>query len=583
MTNNSYNYSFSKGLNVKQIQKQIKFSLVILIFFFITACEMSARPDNRQPPINETNAATRVLILYNDGTPGDLRSESIAHTMRPGLVNTAVRPNFIGSSALQPQDLSTQTFNFQEAAQLYAIMLANLLGQFQDLSISMKPVSSYQAGMAQATLRTFYLGSTYGDPVPQALIDDVLAGAPVTWINYQIWQVVPFSEQIITADSPLGFSYTKLHVAYEPESYTSTFNKVNYRDFGFDKFLAPMEMVEVKSERSDVVIHAWAEDVSGRQIPYALQSNTFWYIADNPFAFIHETDRYLVFADLLGPMIGRTQTCEPRAIGRMEDLSPNDEAADLKRMLDILQRRKIPFAAATIPLHVDITTDSTVRWQDNPASLEQLRRVPRINGRIYQHGYTHQYDELMNPFGISGVDFEFWYAADDGQGGFDYLGPIPGQTPASALERVKKGQAIMKQLGFNPSGWVTPHYAASPDFYDGFNTVYPRVMERRLYQVGSTVAGQFFPYPVKDVYGTLILPETLGSVQPGYLIDRIMAAARANRALHCPWAGHFFHAYTINPQYDGPNALTATQFDRLIRDIQALGYRYVDPDSVRQR
>ena len=35
----------------------------------------------------------------------------------------------------------------------------------------------------------------------------------------------------------------------------------------------------------------------------------------------------------------------------MEDLSPNDAAADLKRMLDIIQKVNIPFAAATIPLY----------------------------------------------------------------------------------------------------------------------------------------------------------------------------------------------------------------------------------------
>jgi hypothetical protein len=88
---------------------------------------------------------------------------------------------------------------------------------------------------------------------------------------------------------------------------------------------------------------------------------------------------------------------------------------------------------------------------------------------------------------------------------------------------------------------------------------------------------------VKDVAGTLILPETLGSLQPGYLLDRVMAAARANRVLSCPWAGHFFHAYTINPTYTGVNAISAARFEQLLRDIQALGYRYVDPTTVTQQ
>ena len=109
-------------------------------------------------------------------------------------------------------------------------------------------------------------------------------------------------------------------------------------------------------------------------------------------------------------------------------------------------------------------------------------------------------------------------------------------------------------------------------------------MERRLYRVGDTVAGQFFPYPVKDIYGTLILPETLGSLQPGYLMDRVMAAARANRAMRCPWAGHFFHAYTISPDWLGEvNYLSPAQFEKMLKDIKALGYTYVDPNTVVQQ
>jgi uncharacterized protein YdaL len=590
--------------NTRQHLRNLRYSPGFIFLLVLVACQQQTPQLNVTIEQEAVANPTTVLILYNDSIPATLLapqnlkvpgSKNTAPAQRPvlkpGLVNlgthneAAVNLTPFATSSLNSKGaaLSAQAFSYNEAAQIYSIFLANLVGRYQDLTVLRKAVSSYQSGDATNYLRTFYIGSTYGDPVPAALITDTLAGAPVTWLNYQIWNVVPYSNAVNAASSPLGFSYTTLHSAPDQASYTTTYNKIDYKGFTFDKYLAPMEMGEVKLEQPTVTVQAWAKNSVGRQIPYALQSGNFWYIADNPFNYIHETDRYLVFADLIGPMLGRSQTCEPRAIGRMEDLSPNDTGADLKRMLDSLRNVNIPFAAATIPLYKNNTTGITRTWQNNNAALKQLRRIPGLGGRIFQHGYTHQYEGLNNPYGETGVDFEFWQATDNGAGGFNYIGPIPGQTPASASQRIQTGRSLLVGLGLTPSGWVTPHYAMNPDFYSSSNTVYPRVMERRLYRVGGTVAGQFFPYPVKDVAGTLILPETLGSLQTGYLLDRVMAAARANRVLSCPWAGHFFHAYTINPTYTGVNAMSAARFEQLLRDIQALGYRYVDPNSVTQQ
>lgn len=592
-------YGFKNG---RKRWRKFGLGLGLIWLLLLVACQQTTAPDVTIQQEAVANPTT-VLILYNDSTPALLAPQNLeapgsksktklaplpSTLLKPGLVNVegssdaAITP--FTASFSRGAALSAQAFAYDEAAQLYGIFLANLIGRYQDLTVVRKAVSSYQSGDANNYLRTFYIGSTYGDPVPATLITDTLAGAPVTWLNYQIWNLVPFSNTINAASSPLGFSYTTLHSAPDQASYATTYNKVDYKGFTFDKFLAPMEMSEVKLERTTgITVQAWAKDSTGRQIPYALQSGAFWYIADNPFNYIHETDRYLVFADLLGSMLGRNQTCEPRAIARMEDLSPNDNAADLKRMLDSIKKVNIPFAAATIPLYKNNTTGVTRTWQNNNEALKQLRRVPGMKGRIFQHGYTHQYEGLNNPFGETGVDFEFWQATDNGSGGFNYIGPIPGQSATSALQRIQTGRSLLLGLGLSPSGWVTPHYAMNPDFYTTMNSVNSRVMERRLYRVGGTVAGQFFPYPVKDIYGTLILPETLGSLQPGYLLDRIMAAARANRVLSCPWAGHFFHAYTLNPTYTGVNAITAARFEQLLRDIQALGYRYVDPNTVTQQ
>lgn len=558
----------------------------LCLLFVLVACTTTGPQEPTELVVGEALVlnSSSVLILYNDTPPAALQSQSRrGSTVTPGKYLYPGLPSTTGSStATFKNNLSAQaSFSYADAAQVYAIMVANLIGRYSNLTPAIQPVSAYQAGQARQALRTFYIGSTYGDPVPDALLTDVMGGAPVTWVNYQIWQLD--RPTIGSSLAALGLRYVNLYAEYDPAQYTTGFNTIDYRGYAFKKYLAPMEMIEVAVDSPSVVVHAQAVNSAGRRIPYAVQSGNFWYIADLPLSYITETDRYLVFADLLAPMLGRDQTCEPRAVARMEDLSPNDDATDLKRMLDSINKVSIPFAAATIPLYKNNNTGVTLTWQANRNALRQLERIPKMKGRIFQHGYTHQYEAFNNPFGETGDDFEFWQATDNGTGGFNYIGPIPGQTPASALQRVQTGRNLLVGLKLNPSGWVTPHYAADPSFYEGFKSVYPRVMERRLYRVGSVIAGQFFPYPVRDVSGTLIIPETLGSLQPGYLLDKIMAAARANRALRCPWAGHFFHAYTLNPDYDGPNAITPAQFERMLRDIQALGYRYVDPTTVTQQ
>ncbi len=579
-----------------------KYFCIAGLLVLLASCQQTQIPNTtpEENPTVELEALNEVLILYDDGTPPALQNSLETQgsrrirpgsLLKPGLADlTSDRGHSDKNPNFSSLSLETQAFSYTDAAQLYAIFLANLVGRYNNIPVIRRPVSSYQAGQANNYLRTFYLGTTYGSPVPQALINDARAGGKITWINYHIWNAVPYSNATDAASSPLGFSFTNIVGAYDSATYTTTYNKVDYRNFTYNKFLAPMEMGEIKIENpTGITVHAWAKNSAGTQIPYALQKGNFWYISDNPFVYIHETDRYLVFADLLGPMLGRNQTCTPRAIARMEDLSPNDAATDLKRMLDIIQKVNIPFAAATIPLYKNNLTGVTRTWQNNITALTQLRRVPGLKGRIFQHGYTHQWEGFNNPSGETGTDFEFWWATDNGTGGFNYIGPIPGQTATSALGRMTSGRTILRNLrtitvNLEPSGWVTPHYAANPDFYTSFNTVFPRVMERRLYRVGDTVAGQFFPFPVKDIYGTLILPETLGSLQPGYLMDRVMAAARANRAMRCPWAGHFFHAYTISPDWQGQvNYLSPAQFEKMLNDIKALGYTYVDPNSVVQQ
>ncbi len=596
----------------KWLEAVNNFSKILLLLvgvLIFAACGSSPNPgvqDNQGNGVN-AQAVTAVLILYPDGPGTFAESDGVSLQGKSKIGSIQLKPGLAYDDSTKPKkggkgkgdqagaqalgEIQAQAFSYPDAAQIYAIMLTNLLGRYADVTVTRKPISAYTPGEANQYYRTFYIGSTYEDPIPPAFITDIMAGAKVTWLNYNIWRLD--NTAIGASLSQLGLRYVALYPEYQPSEFATGFNKIDYRGYTFKKYIpglleVPIEMIEVAADAPSVVVHAWAKNNAGRQIPYALQSGNFWYIADNPFTYIHEQDRYLIFADLIAPMMGRDVTCTPRALARMEDLSPNDAGADLKRMLDIINKVGIPFLATAIPLYVDNNTVpvTQIQWTQNSGALTQLRRIPRIRGKIFQHGYTHQFENLKNPSGISGDDWEFWRVELDSNGNRITSTPIPGMTASSALQRILTGRSILVNLStstanLTPVGWTTPHYEADPSYYATFNQTYSRVMERRIYRVGSVIAGQFFPYPVRDVNGTLMLPENLGSVQPNYLLPMVEEAARANRVLRCPWAGHFFHAYTINPQYDGPNAYSAAQFEGFLRYARnTLGYTYVDPTTV---
>ncbi|MDX2003810.1 MAG: DUF2334 domain-containing protein [Meiothermus sp.] len=497
----------------------------------------SSPPDPGPPPVRNT-----VQILY-DLTAGT-------------------------NSDLTGVGLGVPGFNPDEAAQLYATLLANLLGRYPDLKVRVAPVSSY-SGLEADVLRVFYIGSVFDATPPEALLRDAEGGGPITWLGYNLWKLGD-------RQSGLGLRYRRVLSAVTAEEVDDSFSTVRYRDYAYQKLtrsgdaVVPNQIVQVDSG-PDNRVHAWAEKPGGERTPYAVQSGGFWYIADIPFTYAHELDRYLVFADLLGVMLGRDETCLPRALIRLEDAEPTDTPADLQAALDVLERLQIPFAVATIPRFTDGVNNFSVEWTDRPQALEQLRRVERIGGRIVGHGYTHQYKSLRNPSGVSGTDWEFWDITRNQ--------PIPGMTPAEALLRVQTGDAILRGLGLNPAAWVTPHYMMPPGFYPQLNPLYPRFFERRLYQAGQTYLGQFFPYPVRDVSGALMLPENTNLVNATRRPADIVEIARANRALRCPWLGTFFHPYLLGaPAASG--GVTPQEFEQMLSDIRNLGYTFVDINSV---
>lgn len=457
-----------------------------------------------------------------------------------------------------------KTEEYTAGGGIHARMLANLIGHYRNINVKISPIKEYTSEEAKKAEHIFYIGTVYDEKLPQEFIDEVKSGRSVVWINYNIWNL---GQEGLNS---LGLNFDELHVANSPELYNKTFNKIQYKGSVYKKHLAYMEMNQVTPNSGKVKILANAINGKGESIPYALRSGDFWYIADNPFIYIHPTDRYLVMADLVHSILGSKKSCEAKAMLRIEDLGARDHPLGFQSLLNTIEQVKIPFAMTIIPKHYSNGVEYS--WKQNGEMLNLLYRALDMGGIPIQHGYLHAYEGLKNPNGISGSDWEFWNHKENT--------PISGLTPEAAERRIKKGRDILLDLGIYPLIWTTPHYEADTKLYSAINNKYPNALEGRVYKEDGYRSGQFFPYAVRDSYNSLVYPENLGYIRSGYGISQILEAARLNRNLHCPTASLFVHPYLFNPEYTGKDAVKPEDFKRMIQEIQDMGYRFVSPFNM---
>ena len=523
----------------------------------------------------------------------------------------------------------------------YAVMLENLLGHFP-ATVSRKPVIAYAAGDAGRYDATFYIGAIYDEPLfyPPgsreragftAFVRDAANPArPLVWINYNIWHLAwnwnpAWGEPTFAA---------RFGLAYHGIDSQTLFNRVTYKDTLLRKGVVPyaipvgapppaplrgtrmvragpfqipraaqlpapcaaegggayacapelswMEVVDPRRAR----VHAEASSTStGVRHPYVTQSGNLWYVGDMPFAFISEEDRYLAFADLLHDILGIFHEESHRALVRLEDVSASDNAQDVREAIDALAARDVPIAVAAIPIYLDPAgvyaggSAQTLPLAGSPVADVLRPTIRRRGPAVIQHGTTHQFDSLENPYtAASGDDAEFYRVVENPDRTLTYLGPLPADSEAWARGRTLEGRAELIRAGLTPFAWEAPHYAASPADYAAVRGIYATQVGRVMYAAPGAPPGrfvwQFFPFVIhRDVYGFRVIPESLGYVDPqplpGYpviLPDTLIRAAAVQRVVRDGVAGFFYHPF------HGPHYLTDT-----VEGLRALGYRFVSP------
>ncbi|WP_218152025.1 DUF2334 domain-containing protein [Nitrosomonas communis] len=468
--------------------------------------------------------------------------------------------------------------------ELYAQMTANLVSHFGTWQAH--PVGAYTAGEMSSYSAVIYIGSTLNEPLPAAFLTDTLAGTTqVVWMSNNISQLSAYSSdfQGVYGWSWAGFDFGPVGtVKYKQTDLTR--DTTNPRGI--------MTFANVDPTRVQILAMAFRTD--GSSFPWAVHSLNLSYIGEIPFAFMDHNDRYLVLADLLFDLLAPATVERHRALVRIEDVGPDADPQELRTIAEELSNRSVPFAVAVYPRYENPNginnngVPEAYNLAEKPDVVDALKFMLSKGGILLMHGYTHQFEHLNNPYdGVSSNDFEFYTAHVDANNSVIYDGPVPGDSQAWAANRIALAEAAFVAAGLPvPEIFEFPHYAGSVPDYTAVQERFGIRYDRGLYFPGylshqpidyNQFAGQFFPYVVKDVYGSWVAPENLGNIQsesynnhPTRSPADLLATARANLVVRDGFASFFYHP-----------KLGKDMLIEVVDGIKQLGYTFVTLASLK--
>ncbi|MEV6601408.1 polysaccharide deacetylase family protein [Actinoplanes sp. NPDC051346] len=469
--------------------------------------------------------------------------------------------------------------------EVYATQTANLASHFGSWTAA--PVANYKAKDLDAYTAVVYLGSTYDEPLPAAFLADVAATKkPVTWLFDNIWQLTSQDASFAAEHGFASGTFDVTDVAtvdYKGRKLTrDTINKSGIMNL-------------TVSDPAKAKTLATAVRPDGSTFPWAVQSGNFTYVGEIPFTYVTHDDRYLAFADLLFDSLGDTGVSRERhrALARIEDVGPDSDPAELRAIADYLYSEKVPFSVAVYPRFRNpqgVGNDGKAEdytLLQRPKVVSALRYMQQRGGTLLMHGYTHQNGSAANPYdGMSANDFEFYRAHVDEKDRVIYDGPVAGDSAAYMASRIAASGLTFALAGLGvPSTFEFPHYAGSAVDYQTVTSIVGKRYDRGLYFPGVLTGrkfdytrhfGQFFPYAVRDVYGSVIIPENIGNVEPdaynghpARLPSDLIASAERNLVVRDGVASFFYHPY-----------LGTDYLKQLVPGIKAQGYTFVTGDSM---
>ena len=559
-------------------------SLATLLAGVIFSCGDPSEDESESIPTGPSTESHETVLNQFTISRGDAQA---------ALENARVRLQRLTSPAVVPQAVTTlptkgtlvlydTTGPWGWLGELYATNVNALVSHFG--AATAKPVANYTAGELASYSGLVYVGSTFDEPLPTALLDDVLGStAPVVWIDDNIWQLAARTPTFATdyGFMPWIFDYGAVAT-------------VNYKGVALTRYESNGAGIMTYSAMTTGTVLAQAtRKADNVTIPWAVRGKNITYIGENPMSYVTSNDRYLAFCDLLIDAFAPATVERHRALVRIEDVNPTTSANRITQISDYLYAQKVPFSIALIPKYRDPLgaehngVPTEINLSQKPALLTALRYATTRGGTIVMHGYTHQYGAVKNPYdGVTAGDFEFYKSHIDSLNYVIYDGPVAEDSQAWADGRLKAGlDEIAKSVIAKPTIFEFPHYAGSDADARAVRGRFSTVYHRGLY-FGGQLTGQtpnytrpigvVYPYTGTDLYGFKVLPETMGSYEPepsnnnpARLVTDLLATAQANKVVRDGFASFYFHPY-----------YNISILQQIVTGVKAAGYTFVAPTSL---
>ncbi len=419
--------------------------------------------------------------------------------------------------------------------------IANLLGHFS-ANYDIQPVGDYQSGRVENYAWIFFAGNVEKTQLPKAFLDDLASTSKtICWLNRHVNQLTAnprFSQKA-------GFRFIDFLDNEE-------FDGVLYNGITLRKTDSDLNLIRIENK---ALCRVWAQTRSSAGLlPYIVQSGNFWYVADSPFSFVEEGDRYLAFCDVLHEILGAPHPVERKALVRIEDVSIDDDPIELRRVADYLSAQRVPFQIALIPIFKDPSKGIELYLSDRPQFVETIQYMTARGGSVVLHGVTHQFR------GTSADDFEFWDDLQDK--------PLSFESEDWVRKKIELGMNECFKNGIYPIAWESPHYGSSFLAQRVFKEFFSHVNERRMV-IEKLGTQQYFPYPLTDIHGQKIIPENLGYVSieapnPQRLVDD----ARKMLAVRDGMPSFFFHSF-----------VSLQHLKTIVEGVKRQGYQFVSLKS----
>ncbi|KSU78711.1 DUF2334 domain-containing protein [Pseudarthrobacter enclensis] len=503
-----------------------------------------------------------------------------------------------------------------EDAELHGIAAGNLATHFGEAEVAV--LGDYTADEMEDFDAVIYLGKDSAATPPEAFRVDVLEGTvPVLWVGQNIDDLVgskpdsiagfvsrygwnPTAPLMVSNDQVKSVSYKNRSVRRSTLNADTVYSP-RIVDPGKVRTLATLVCGEPESPR--------ACDIDGEpsmpRLAWAVTSGHLTYLAEVPLQDIDQNDLYLIFSDLYYDLLAPGTEPVRQAALRLEDVGPETDPGDLRRVADYLRDAGVPFQVAVMPVYVARTPDGDgwygLSLLDAPKVVEALKYMQARGGTLIQHGTTHQYGTLDNPYsGKTGEDYEFFrygctaterppyeFGECKADSYITKIGPVAEDSVEQHVVRIEHGRQVMIEAGLGePTIFETPHYTASVNAHAAIAAVYKARYEQSDYYAGmlsgkkitpTSYYSQYFPYTVHDIYGTTVYPENLGNItqteqnnhairDPNYIIDR----AEANLVVRESTASFFFHPY-----------MNLDLLKQTVAGIKDLGYTFVPVGDLR--